>query len=271
VPEQPRLAYQVHEHHPVGSQGESSRPYLLLLHGFLSSAAQWMLNLDALSQVCIPVTAELWGHGASPTPADEAAYHPERYVTELEHIRAEIGCDRWFVCGYSIGAGITIRYAHTYPDRVFGHIFTNTNSALASNAVMEKWRVGAPESAAKIRQGGLAEIERIPVHPKFAKRLPSPVYDALREDAQKLDPRAIANGLLVTNPHASIRDLASTNPRPALLCFGIREKRFHAAKTWAQEHMANLKIVDLEAGHGVNMEDPEVFDHHVCAFVLDHA
>ena len=52
-------------------------PHLLLVHGMLSSRAQWLPNLAALAAVCRPVTLELWGHGRSPAPADPAAYHPD--------------------------------------------------------------------------------------------------------------------------------------------------------------------------------------------------
>jgi hypothetical protein len=45
-------------------------PYMLLVHGFLSSRSQWRLNLAALAGVVRPVVVELWGHGRSPAPTD---------------------------------------------------------------------------------------------------------------------------------------------------------------------------------------------------------
>ena len=52
-------------------------PYLLLVHGFLSSRAQWRPNLEGLRRFCRPVVVELWGHGRSPTPDDPEAYRVE--------------------------------------------------------------------------------------------------------------------------------------------------------------------------------------------------
>ena len=100
-----------------------------MLHGFLSSSAQWQDNLAALQRVCKPVTIELWGHGQSPAPTDAQSYAPERYVEQLEAIRRELGVAQWFLCGYSIGAGMTIRYAHCFPEHVVGHVFTNSSSS----------------------------------------------------------------------------------------------------------------------------------------------
>ena len=51
-------------------------PYMLLVHGFLSSRTQWRLNLAALASVVRPVVVELWGHGRSPAPAEPAIQLP---------------------------------------------------------------------------------------------------------------------------------------------------------------------------------------------------
>ena len=126
----PRLAFKVHP---------GSGPHLLMVHGFLSSSAQWLANLEALSAVCKPVTVDLWGHGRSPAPRDKTHYSPQAYAGQFEQIRQQLGIERWFVCGYSLGAGLSIRYAHDYPQNVYGHIFTNSNSALAGPEQIQEW------------------------------------------------------------------------------------------------------------------------------------
>ena len=60
-----------------------------MVHGFLSSNAQWIENIDALSEICRPVTAELFGHGRSPSPDGVEYYHPNHYVSEFEKIRQD--------------------------------------------------------------------------------------------------------------------------------------------------------------------------------------
>ena len=80
-PLEPRLGFTVHP-----GQG----PYLLLVHGFLSSSAQWILNLDALGKVCQPVTVDLWGHGKSPAPEDQHLYTAAHYGEQFEYIRTAL-------------------------------------------------------------------------------------------------------------------------------------------------------------------------------------
>jgi pimeloyl-ACP methyl ester carboxylesterase len=245
-------------------------PHLLLVHGMLCSQAQWMWNLTALKRVCRPVTVELWGHGRSPSPEDAACYAPGRYVEGFEAIREALGIEDWLLLGYSLGAGLTIRYALTHPDRVRAHLFTNSSSGFADASQTQAWQRSADVSATRILAGGRAAMERIPVHPRHARRLPAPVYDALLADSELLNPLGVANILRYTNPQVSVREAIQHNSRPALLLCGSREQRFQAHRDFAAENMPELDIVDLDAGHGMNMEAHEAFNAAACEFIECH-
>jgi pimeloyl-ACP methyl ester carboxylesterase len=90
-------------------------PYLLLVHGILSSRAQWMLNLEALSRITQPVVVELLGHGRSPAPEAPDPYRSEGYVRACEQIRRRLGVSEWLLCGQSLGAALTLKYALDHP------------------------------------------------------------------------------------------------------------------------------------------------------------
>ncbi len=242
-------------------------PCLLMVHGFLSSAAQWLDNLPALRQHCRPITVDLWGHGRSPAPTEAEQYQPSQWVAEFDAIRAQLGVEQWFLLGYSLGAGATIRYALTYPERTLGHIFTNSMSGFADAAQASAFAADAETAAARIIEGGQPVLERIRVHPRHARRLPSHVYDALLADAQRLDPVAVANIMRYTNPHLSVRAAVTGNRVPALLVCGATENRFRPHRDYIAEHMPNLTIANLDAGHGVNMQDPDNFNRLVIEFI----
>ena len=244
-----------------------SGPHLLLVHGFLSSSAQWQLNLDALSSVCQPVTVNLFGHAGGPSPDDPSCYHPDYYVSCFETIRRELGAQRWCLLGYSLGAGLTLRYAINHPQQVICHLFTNSTSGFADAQQSALWRAAAPEAAARIRAGGISAMERIPVHPKHAWRLPAPVRDSLLRDAAVHDPNGIARTLEITNPAATMRAGVAQNSRPACLLYGEKEKRFRPHMEFAQQAMPALEIIRLDAGHGMNMEAPDAFNAAVIDFI----
>lgn len=245
-------------------------PHLLLVHGFLSSHHQWQQNLKTLGTVCRPVTVELWGHNQSPTPEDPADFSPEAYVEQFDQIRQSLGCERWMLCGYSLGAGLTIAYALAHPDRVLAHAFTNSTSALADAEQQAAWRNSAEPSARSIIAGGIAAMERLPVHPIHAKVLPEPVKQALVAAAKKHNPQGIAGTLRYTNPVVSVRAQIRSNPRPALLLWGKKERRFLKHQSFVAANMPQLQVKALDAGHGVNMEAHQVFNSSLCDFVIEH-
>lgn len=254
-----QLHYEIHA---------GSGPPVLLVHGFLSSPAQWQDNIDAIADVATPVTVALYGHGGSPSPDDPAFYTPQHYVEEFELIRRALGVEQWLLCGYSFGAGLTFRYVLEHPEHVIGHIMTNSMSGFAEPAAP-----GAAPGAIvqRFEEGGLAAIEQIAIHPKHARRLPAGVRQAILEDAKKLDPGGIGRCIAYTLPTLSVRDDVSRNPRPALLVCGTREARFQPYRDFLENSMPRLRIVDIPVGHAVNAQEPGHFNDAITDFIRDCA
>lgn len=246
-------------------------PCLLLVHGFLMSRAQWLLNLESLASVCRPVVVELWGHGRSPAPVDQAAYAPDALINEFERIRRELGEARWLLCGYSLGAGLTLRYALDRPEQTIAHVFTNSTSALADAQQQTVWREQGLAGRERFIAEGIPAIDRIAVHPRHAKHLPQSVKTPLLADAAQHTPLGIANVMAFTTPHISVRQRIHLNTRPALLIQGRRETRFNPFADHALAHMTRLEHVALDTGHGVNMEDANGFNQAVISFVRQHS
>ena len=134
---------------------DGTGPHLLLEHGMLSSPSQWLLNLPNLGEFCRPVAVSLYGHGGAPTPDDPECYRPSQYGVAIENLRSQLGIARWFVCGYSLGAALTIRYAIESSDACLGHIFTNSLSAFAAPETVAQWRKSSETSANSIRKLGI--------------------------------------------------------------------------------------------------------------------
>ena len=256
------LSYETHAGHG---------PFLLLIHGALSNSAQWQANISALSAFCRPVTAELLGHGDSPSPQNENAYTPSAYADYFETIRAELGTDSWFVCGYSLGAGLAINYALTHQQRISGLVFTNSMSAFVEQKQANRWQESASKSAAAIAQDGLKAIEKMPIHPRHAMGLPKALHQPLLARSKLLNPTGIAQMLAVTVPRASTRDRVAQNRVPALLLNGVREKRFQPYAEFAEQQMPLLTVERIEAGHGVNMQAPVAFNDAVQGFIASCA
>lgn len=256
---------------PFWEVHEGDGPFLLMVHGFLSSRSQWLPNLNVLQRYCQPVVMELYGHGRSPSPEEPELYHAAAYVEAMDAIRSKLCTERWYVCGYSLGAALTIRYALTYPERVFGHIFTNSASAFAAADTVRSWAKNGTTSANRLRQGGAKAIERIPVHPQHARRLPKRIYDALVADSKLLDVEGIANTLEHTMPGLSVRHELHQNSRPALLVCGRFEAAFRPHREFAEKQMPSLTVREADTGHAVNMQGADTFNAAIQTFVQSNS
>ena len=254
---QPLLYFEVY--------GEAG-PHLLLVHGFLSSRAHWLLNLEALSAKFRPVVIELLGHARSPTPDDTSTYSPDSYVAQFEVIREFLGIDRWFVCGQSLGAALTLRYSLEHPDRVIAQVFTNSNSALAGGDWAKRIIPIMDAQAQQIEREGRAALDKHPFAPTRSRRLPQAAKDALIADYGLHDPIGIARTALHTIPYSSVRDLIAGTQVPTLLVAGDQEEGFREQGRFAERAIAGISVVHLDAGHAVNIEDAPGFNAAVIDF-----
>lgn len=106
----------------------------------------------------------------------------------------------------------------------------------------------------------------MPIHPVHAKRLPEEVHRALLDDAELLRPEGVARAMLHTVPTSSVRATVGRNTVPTLRVAGGKEREFEEPRVFAEEHMPDLDIVVLEAGHAVNIQAADGFNSAVTNF-----
>lgn len=252
--QKPSIYYEVH-----GTTG----PYLLLVHGMLSGRAQWVQNLEALGTCCRPVIVELFGHGRSPSPEDPKCYTPDYYTVEFERIRKELSADKWFICGQSLGAALTLNYALNHPEQVVAHIFTNSRSALTDESMDETM-----EFVVKlIKEKGREVIDDFPLHPSKNKHLSPEIKSALVEDVNLVDINGFSNTCLYTVAGSSLRHLVHKNSVPSLLIAGKFDRQFMTMLDFARMNFPNLELLVLDGGHAVNLDVPDRFNEAVIEYM----
>ena len=255
---EPRLHF---EEHP------GDGPQMLFVHGFLSSRAQWRENLEPLGAVCRPVVVELWGHGRSPAGDSPRDYSAAGYLAQFEAIRERLAVERWYLCGQSLGASLTLRYSLEFPKRVIAQVFTNSNSAFATAEIIVERRRLAAAAIEDIEARGLAAVEDLPVHPRRARRLPADLHREMVADTRRIEPRAVADSYRHLNVDVSVRAAAHAISVPTMMVCGSYEKRFAPHRDYAQANVPGLRVLDLPAGHAVNAERHEEFNAAVTAFL----
>ena len=108
------------------------------------------------------------------------------------------------------------------------------------------------------------------VNPANTRRLPEEVRAALRADIALHSPLGIARTALGTVSHGSVRLAVAENTVPTLMVVGRFEKAFEDNRRYAEATIPHLTTVDLDAGHGVNLDQPEGFNEALRAFFARH-
>jgi len=252
--QKPSIYYEVY-----GTKG----PYLLLVHGMLSGRAQWIPNLKALCTCCRPVVVELFGHGRSPSPEDPKCYTSDYYAAQFECIRNELSAEKWFICGQSLGASLTLKYALIHPEKVTAHIFTNSRSALTDESMDKPMEF----VAGLLKEKGREVIDNFPLHPSKNKRFSPEIKSALTEDVNQVDINGFSHTCLYTVAGSSLRHLIHKNIVPTLLIAGKFDRQFMPLLDFAKTDFPNLELLVLDGGHAVNLDVPDRFNEAVIEFM----
>ncbi|MFK7966944.1 MAG: alpha/beta fold hydrolase [Burkholderiaceae bacterium] len=241
-------------------------PVLVFIHGMLASRHQWTGHFEALHPHAQPVCVELWGHGDSPAPEEPDQYAIQTIIGQIEQWRQSRRISRLIICGHSFGAGLAMRYVLTYPDKVSGLIFMNSLSALSEPTLF----TDNPTRKARMEAlltGGVEALRRLPFHPRHALRLDADLRARLVREADRVDPIAVVKLNLLTGPSLSALSELDQIECPTLLVNGRFEKRFQPMRERALAEIRHCEVVDLDAGHAVNLEQPVAFNHAVTQFV----
>jgi pyruvate dehydrogenase E2 component (dihydrolipoamide acetyltransferase) len=98
--------------------GKRGLPFACV-HGFGGDKETWLLMSALVPYARGTVLIDLPGHGASADVPEERAsirHHAEAVIRTLDHL----GIERAILCGNSMGGGVALRLAVSWPDRVAG-------------------------------------------------------------------------------------------------------------------------------------------------------
>ncbi|KAK2625975.1 hypothetical protein QTJ16_004237 [Diplocarpon rosae] len=129
----------------VGEEAATSRPWLLLIHGFTGTSHVWRKNVSALAAHYRLIIPDLRGHGASQKP--DHGFQVSRLAMDLRELvlllqgTQEKGMEReWRAIGGSLGASILWCYASLFTTAPFTHTVFIDQSPL-QNALPD-WDAG---------------------------------------------------------------------------------------------------------------------------------
>lgn len=101
----------------LAETGQANAPVLFMVHGLGQIGMRdWLPIVPQLSQHYRVVLIDLPGFANSPPPNDKLS--PTRYADLLHFVKPFFSSEPVVVVGHSMGAAVTLRYAHRYPGDV---------------------------------------------------------------------------------------------------------------------------------------------------------
>ena len=119
--------------------GERGVP-LLLLHGGPGAGHDYLEPLAGLAERRAVIFYDQLGCGRSDQHDDPSLWRIERFVREVDTVRAALGLDRVHILGQSWGGWLAIEYMLSAPKGVVGLVLASTSASIPE-FVDEAWRL----------------------------------------------------------------------------------------------------------------------------------
>jgi pimeloyl-ACP methyl ester carboxylesterase len=241
--------------------GEASRPAVLLLHGFPSSAREFRDVIPDLSQAAYVIAPDLPGFGVSDVlPSASFAAFSAAISEMLDHLAIE----RRFIYLHDSGAAVGLQIAMHAPELVSGLIIQNANAHRTGfgpvwDAQLKLWAEPTKENEAAAKVNLTFEF----IREQYAGGLPEEVAATLRGEPWVEDWRVMNLPGRMETQRALIADYKNHAARfdaiakylkqrqpPALMLWGRHDPYFDIAETlsWMQD-LPRMEAHIFDGGH----------------------
>ena len=258
--------------------GNPEKPALILIHGLMSSNFQWVLNKEVLSKKYFLVMIEMWDHGDSPDSSTVDDHSPDMYSDQLMRIYKKLGITSASVLGHSMGAAILIHFAQQHPDMVDTVLFTNSKVVVTDlNQSLKKVsdRTGGiserlfDEELFQTEEARLSFKRKLPMHPVHAKSMPEELKPKFVRMADEIRFECIQYAPQIAKGLCCYKLLAELS-MPILVLNGVFEKDIQPHIAELMEKFPDIKVVDISAGHNVNIDGAHQFNQIVLNYLDAH-
>lgn len=244
----------------IADAGEGGQP-LVLLPSLGTSRAMWTREQAAWSAARRVLVVEPWGHGESPTP--EGPHTLARLGEQVLAALDEAGVEAFDVIGISLGGQLALWLAATVPHRVTRLVAGATAARIGSE---DGWN----QRIATVRDGGMAAVAELALSRLFSPELAEARPEVVEAMGQVLR-RTDAEGYMACC--AALRD-ADLGPvlagitAPTLLLAGTRDASTPPAVLHdLGRRIPHAQVLELDAGHLLNLEAPDAFDAALATLV----
>ena len=229
---------------------------IVFIHGVGGSSQYWYYQKEYLKNFMKVVLIDLPGHGKS---TGDACKTIEEARDTVHNAILELGIDNFYLAGHSMGGGITMSFALTYPELLKGIILICTGAKLRVFPTILNEILGNKE----------ATVRMIMMDYAFSKKTPQKMKDKGFMDMMKSSAETIYHGFSACDKF-SVIDSLSKIALPAMIIGGKDD--LLTPPTFSEYLHRKIKGAELviveDAGHMVMIEQPDAVNKAIEGFVL---
>ena len=246
--DQTQLYYEVH----------GDGPAILLTHGFAAESRMWK---GQIADLCKKNTLILWdmrGHGRTKAPAEDEAFSEAETVKDMAAILDATGFETAVIGGLSLGGYMSLAFNLSYPERVDALLIIDTGPGYKSETSRAEWNVQANKMTDALAVKGLDGI---------------PGLSAEMRLSEHFDPGGLVRAgrhMLTQHTDDVIQSLPSISA-PTLIVVGADDKPYLIGSEYmAQKISGSRKEIIPDAGHAVNIDQPDRFNSTLIDFLSEN-
>lgn len=239
------LYYEVHGEGPV----------VLLTHGYSATSQMWRGQIELLSAGRKLVVWDMRGHGRSDYPEDPGDYSESATVEDMAALLDAVGTERAVIGGLSLGGYMSLAFNRVHPERVEALLIIDTGPGYRNDEAREGWNRNAIRTAERYEREGLGD-------------------PATRSAEVRMSRHRSAEGLaraargMLTQRNGEVIASLPTIEVPALVVVGANDTPFLAAADYMAAKIPGAdKVVIPDAGHAVNLDQPQAFNAAIADFL----
>jgi pimeloyl-ACP methyl ester carboxylesterase len=232
-----------------------SGPALILTHGYSSTSAMWQGQIEALSKRHRLILWDMRGHGQSDYPDNPEAYSEAHTVGDIAALLDTVGTDKAIIGGLSLGGYMSLAFHRAHPERVRALLIIDTGPGFKKDDAREVWNKRARDTGDRFEREGLDML----------KSLSAERASVTHRNAKGL--ALAARGMLAQRDARVIESLPGIKV-PSLVVVGADDTPFLAASDYIAAKIPGAqKVVIPNAGHAVNIDQPQAFIDAVLPFM----
>ena len=231
---------------------------ILLTHAFAATLQMWGPQFEGLRDYRV-IAWDMRGHGGTDSPPSQDDYSEKHTVADMAALLRHLGISQAVVGGLSLGGYMTLEFQLAHPEMVKALILCNTGPGYRKDDARAGWNDFSINYAKRFEERGLDGLGR------------GIEIDATRQYQRSAQGLAFAARGILTQRDAKVMEHLEQIDVPTLIVLGADDERYKAGGEYMASKIPGArKVVIEQAGHAVNLFQPEQFNAAVLDFLRDN-